>query len=57
MMTVTEAITIRHSARSFLDRPVPSETVAEILALAARAPSGGNLQPWQVDVLAGAALA
>jgi nitroreductase len=57
MITVTEAITIRYSARSFLDRPVPRETIAEILALAARAPSGGNLQPWQVDVLAGAALA
>ena len=57
MMTVTEAITVRHSARSFLDRPVPRETVGEILSLAARAPSGGNLQPWHVDVLAGPALA
>ncbi|HST36313.1 MAG TPA: nitroreductase [Allosphingosinicella sp.] len=57
MMTVTEAIGARHSARAFLDRPVPRETIAEILALAARAPSGGNLQPWHVDVLAGEALA
>jgi len=56
MMTVTEAIEARHSARAFLDRPVPRATVAEILTAAARAPSGGNLQPWQVDVLAGAAL-
>ena len=57
MMTVTEAVTARYSARAFLDRPVPRETVGEILSLAARAPSGGNLQPWQVDVLAGPALA
>lgn len=57
MMTVTEAVTARHSARAFLDRPVPRETIAEILTLAARAPSGGNLQPWQVDILAGDALA
>lgn len=57
MMTVTEAVTARHSARAFLDRPVPRETIAEILTLAARAPSGGNLQPWQVVILAGDALA
>ena len=57
MMTVTEAIMARYSARAFLDRPVPRETIGEILTLAARAPSGGNLQPWQVDILAGDALA
>ena len=57
MMTVSEAVMTRYSGRSFLDRPVLRETVEEILTLAARAPSGGNLQPWQVDVLAGEALA
>ena len=57
MMTVTDAIAARHSARAFLDRPVPRAAIEEILTLAARAPSGGNLQPWQVDILAGDALA
>ena len=57
MITVTEAVMARHSARAFLDRPVPRATIEEILELAARAPSGGNLQPWQVDILAGPALA
>lgn len=57
MTTVTEAITARYSARAFLDRPVPRAAIAEILTLAARAPSGGNLQPWQVDVLGGEVLA
>jgi nitroreductase len=57
MTTVTEAVTARHSARAFLARPVPRATLEEILTLAARAPSGGNLQPWHVDVLAGDALA
>ena len=57
MLSVTDAVQARFSARAFLDRPVPRATVEEILTLAARAPSGGNLQPWQVDVLAGAALA
>jgi nitroreductase len=31
------------------------EAVRDILALAARAPSGGNLQPWRVYVVSGAA--
>jgi len=56
MASVTEAVLGRRSVRAFLDRPVPRETVSEILLTAARAPSGGNLQPWHVDVLAGAAL-
>lgn len=57
MMTVTQAVTERRSCRAFLDRPVAREIVAEILTLGARAPSGGNLQPWHIDVLAGEALA
>ena len=47
------AITTRQSIRAFLPRPVPRDTVAEILEVAARAPSGTNTQPWKVYVLAG----
>lgn len=54
--TVTDAITTRRSIRAFLPTPVPQAQVAEILALAARAPSGSNIQPWQVIALSGAAL-
>lgn len=54
-MTVAEAITGRQSVRAFLDRPVPRETIARILEIAGRAPSGSNIQPWQVWVLTGAA--
>lgn len=57
MATVAEAVLARRSVRAFLDRPVDRATVAEMLAAAGRAPSGGNLQPWHVDVLAGEALA
>lgn len=39
--------------RVFLPTPVPRETVADILTRASRAPSGGNLQPWRVYVMAG----
>jgi nitroreductase len=35
---------------------VPLATVRDILDRAARAPSGGNLQPWRVHALAGASL-
>jgi nitroreductase len=56
-MDIRQAVATRFSCRAFLDRPVTQETVREILAHAAQAPSGGNLQPWHVHVLAGAALA
>ena len=54
---VDAAITSRRSLRAFLATPVPRETVEDILAVASRAPSGTNTQPWQVHVLTGAAKA
>lgn len=56
-MKVSDAIEHRISVRAFQDRPVPKALVAEILEKAARAPSGGNLQPWRVYALTGAPLA
>ena len=56
ILNVEEAITSRHSIRAFLPTPVPRETIEAILAVAARAPSGTNTQPWHVAVLTGAAL-
>lgn len=55
--SVTEAISSRRSVRAFLPRPVARALVEDILNLAAHAPSGGNLQPWRVDVLTGEPLA
>jgi nitroreductase len=52
---VDAAITSRRSVRAFLPTAVPRETVEAILAVAARAPSGVNTQPWKVTVLTGAA--
>ena len=52
---VDAAIVTRRSVRAFLpDRPVPRETVEHILNVAARAPSGTNIQPWKTRVLSGA---
>ncbi|MBT2305460.1 nitroreductase [Variovorax paradoxus] len=56
-MHVQEAVASRHSIRAFLPTPVDGETIRRVLTAAARAPSGGNLQPWHIDVLAGEALA
>ncbi|MCB2061370.1 MAG: nitroreductase [Novosphingobium sp.] len=56
-MDVANAVRARHSCRAFLDRPVPEAELREILEIAARAPSGGNLQPWHVYALTGTALA
>jgi nitroreductase len=52
---VEAAITSRHSIRAFLPTPVPRAMIEEILAVAARAPSGTNTQPWHVYVLTGSA--
>jgi nitroreductase len=56
-MHVADAIDSRISCRAFLPTPVPKRTIAAILETAKRAPSGGNLQPWRVDVLTGEPLA
>lgn len=56
-MHVAEAVRTRITCRAFLDAPVPEATVRTILTDAARTPSGGNLQPWHLWVLAGAELA
>lgn len=50
---VDEAIATRRSVRAFLPDPVSRETVEQILHVSARAPSGTNMQPWKVYVIAG----
>ncbi len=54
-MQVSDAIASRKTIRAFRADKVPLQTVTDILELAARAPSGGNLQPWRVYVLIGEA--
>jgi nitroreductase len=50
------AILSRRSVRGFCPDPVPREAVERLLDVAARAPSGTNMQPWRVVALAGDAL-
>lgn len=54
-MHVDEALKTRISIRAFSDRPVGRDAVEAILDVARWSPSGGNLQPWKVIVVAGEA--
>lgn len=56
-MDLVEAINTRRSVRGFLDTPVPGDVIRRVLTIASRAPSGGNVQPWQIQVVAGEPLA
>jgi len=55
-MLVSEAVASRRSVRGFLPTPVDAAVIRRVLERASRAPSGGNLQPWHIDVVAGAPL-
>ena len=50
---VDDAICSRHSVRAFLDTPIETQVIKDILAVASRAPSGTNTQPWKVYVVTG----
>ncbi len=54
---VDRAITGRRSVRAFRSDPVSLDAVRHLLAVASRAPSGSNIQPWRVHVLTGDPLA
>jgi nitroreductase len=55
-MNVSEAVASRASVRGFKADPVDAAILRRVIEKAARAPSGGNLQPWHIDVVGGAAL-
>src|SRR5262249_17814061 len=54
---VAAVVRARRSVRAFAPRPLPRELVQAILEDAGTAPSGGNIQPWRVYVVTGAAKA
>lgn len=56
-MNVTDAVASRHSIRAFLPQSVDNALLMDLLRKAARAPSGGNVQPWRVFLLNGASMA
>jgi nitroreductase len=56
-MDVTEAVNRRKTIRSFLPDPVDDDVIRQLLRGAARAPSGGNVQPWRIYVINGVTMA
>jgi nitroreductase len=52
-MNISDAIKQRHCVRAYLDKPVDTATIEQLLTTARHAPSGANTQPWQVAVLSG----
>lgn len=56
-MNVSDAVQARRSVRSFTTTPVADDVLRDLLERAARAPSGGNLQPWRIYVVSGDAMA
>lgn len=52
---VAEAIRTRISTRAFSAKPVSKDSLKTLLETARWAPSGGNLQPWRVDIVSGPA--
>lgn len=52
-MDFDDVINGRRSIRGFKKKPVPRELVEEVIALANRAPSSMNTQPWHLHVLTG----
>jgi len=56
-MDVIESIQTRRSIRVFKPDPLPKKVLQELLDVGRWAPSGGNVQPWYFEVLAGGPLA
>jgi nitroreductase len=52
-MDFDDVIMGRRSTRGYLDKPVPRELIEQVLALAMRAPSSMNTQPWHFHVITG----
>lgn len=55
-MEVSQAIAARRSVRGFLNKPVDIDLIRDIIQKAARAATGGNLQPWHIDIIHGNAM-
>jgi nitroreductase len=56
-MNVSEAVAYRRSVRGFLDKPVDIALVKDIVERSTRAATGGNLQPWHIDIVHGDSMA
>ena len=56
-MDVSEAVAARRSVRGFLDASVEPALLRDLAVRAGRAATGGNIQPWHIDIVQGDAMA
>jgi nitroreductase len=56
-MDISKAVIARKSIRAFKPEPVPKAVLREIMEKALRAPSWGNIQPWEFVIACGPKLA
>ena len=56
-MELWQAIEARRSVRGFLDRLVEPALLRDLAVKASRAATGGNIQPWHIDIVHGASIA
>lgn len=52
-LDVFEAIKNRRSVRAFTDEPVSDTKIRKLIDAARRAPSAGNIQPWEFVIIRG----
>jgi nitroreductase len=55
-MDVSTAIAARRSVRGYLETPVAETLLIALARKAARAATGGNIQPWHIDIVHGDAM-
>ncbi len=55
-MKVSEAVAARRSVRGFLSDPVDVAVIERLATQSSRTASGGNLQPWHIDIVSGEAM-
>ncbi len=52
-LTVSEAVSSRHSCREYEAKEVSIDLIMKILDEARYCPSGSNLQPWKIYIISG----
>lgn len=55
-MNVIDAVNTRMSVRQFTSEPVDDDLLRGLVEDAARAPSGGNVQPWRIYAVNGSSM-
>ena len=55
-LSVSQAVAQRRSVRDFTSQPISNDVIVGIVERAMRSPSGGNVQPWRLYLVNGAAM-